>query len=143
MQDKIDILLAKVIDIQNLDGSFGKRNKSIFTSYYLIAMVLYNKLVEPFTFSLKKALLYIIENQDKTPESYIALKLIRDRTIHNKREISRIITYRESKDMVGNLIYLYRSLIEDVKKFSKIMFNRPMDKYELIYYLFDEILKAK
>ena len=141
-KSELNILMHKVIKAQNLDGSFGSNNQSVFTSYYLIAMVLDNKVTEPFKFSIKRALAYLIGIKDNSAESYIALKLIRDRSTFNKKELMSIITYRENKDKLGNLIYIYRMLLDDVKSFSKILFNDPLEKHELIYYLFNEIINA-
>lgn len=135
-------LMNKVIKVQNPDGSFGNKNRPVYTSYFLIAMVLFNSVKDPYLFFIKRALKYVLNIGDNRVESYIALKLLGDRSSLNKKEINNIITYRENMDVTGNLIYLYRTLLIKVEKFSFILFNNDMNKHELIYFLFTEILES-
>lgn len=140
---ELNALIYKVIKIQNPDGSFGDENCHILTSYYLIAMVLYKRVKEPFLLSTKRALTYILTIKDDSPESYIALKLMRARTGFNKKETINVITFRENMDILGNSIYLYNVLLLNVRKFTQILLNEPMDRHQLIYYLFNQIINSE
>src|SRR5690625_2880442 len=88
---ELNNLMRQVVKVQNPDDSFGNQNPPVFTSYYLITIVLYKRIKDPLLFSIKRALRYILDIKDNSTESYIALKLMKDRSTLNTKEINNII----------------------------------------------------
>lgn len=135
----INTLMEEVFEMQNFDGSFGDGEKLLYTSYFLIAMVLYKRVKSPFLLIIKRAVNYILYADEHSSIRYLALKLLKEKTSLRSKEIQNKIVSMEYNDKVGNLRYIYHVFLEDIQKFSLIMFNKPLKKLDLINFLFTEI----
>lgn len=136
----INILMDEVLEMQNLDGSFGDGEKHRYTSYFLIATTLHKIDKSPLLLIIKRALNYILYSDSDSSMDYFALKLLEDKSSFQCKEIRNKIVSMEHHDKLGNLLYIYNFLlVNDIEKFSLIMFNRSFRKNELINFLLNEI----
>lgn len=136
----INILMYEVLEMQNFDGSFGDGEKHRYTSYFLIATTLYKIDKSPLLLIIRRALNYILYNDSDNSIIYFALKLLEDKGSLQCKEVKNKIASLEHHDKLGNLLYIYSLLlVNDIGKFSLIMFNKAFRKNELISFLLNEI----
>lgn len=142
VEDNIDDLKKLMLDLvsnQNADGSFGQVNSITKTAYFIIGMLLYKREYRPYIKQIKKALFNLLDQHAKSTESYIAMKLCYEKGIYREMDIEDRIMVKEKEDMEGYLSYLYNALSSKTEEFSNLLFNKKLNKDELIAFLFNMI----
>lgn len=138
----IDIIKELMLDIasnQNSDGSIGIGEEINNTSYFVLAMVLYDEENKPYKNQINKAVSYLLNSNASGLEIYLPLKLTFEKDIYTNEYIIDKIQEIEAEDIQGNLNYLLNILKTDIEEFSQICFGKTLDKMKLIKYLFEEI----
>ena len=136
---EINELIEKLIANQNKDGSFGYERKNIRASYFVIAMALYWKENQQYLKYIAEAVSYLVEENNNSIESYIAIKLVLQYGIYREIGVTERVITMERDDREGSLIYLFNILLKSTEEFSLILFNEGFNRKELIKYLLNKI----
>lgn len=130
-------LMLNVASMQNANGSFQEND--IKTSYYVMAMLLYKKENKNYTNQIKKAVDYLTAIGNNDLVIYLALKMAIDNNFDGKYTMEKI-NFIELNDELSNFRYIYNILNTNINEFSMILFDKNMNKEELIKYLFENIV---
>ncbi|WFA08807.1 VIT domain-containing protein [Tissierella sp. Yu-01] len=137
--DKTKELMLEIAENQNIDGSIGEVNKGVNTSYFIIAMLLYDEENKPYRKQIKKALSYLLDEHENGLEAYLAMKLAYENDLYSEMNIEDRIERIEKVDGKGNLKYLYGVLNRNIQEFTHITIGNKLETKDFITYLFEKI----